>query len=163
MNKKVDTSGAKLIASNRKARHDYTILDEVEAGIVLHGSEVKSLREGQVQIADAYAHIVRNEMWLEGVHIAPYRFAVGVGAHDPMRSRKLLLHSEQIHRLQARMAKERLTLVPLSLRLKNGRVKVELGLAKGRQKADRRQAIAEKESQLEMRREQGRQNKGMNS
>ncbi|MEK7292153.1 MAG: SsrA-binding protein SmpB [Actinomycetota bacterium] len=161
MNKKSDSSGSQPIASNRKARHDYTILDVVEAGIVLHGSEVKSLRAGQVQIADAYAHIVRGEMWLEGVHIAPYSFAVGAGAHEPMRARKLLLHSEQIRRLQERMAKERLTLVPLSLHLKKGRVKVELGLAKGRQKADRRQAIAEKESQIEIRRAQGRQRKGM--
>ncbi|MEO8163128.1 MAG: SsrA-binding protein SmpB, partial [Ilumatobacteraceae bacterium] len=138
MNKKSDPSGSQLIASNRKARHGYSILDVVEAGIVLLGSEVKSLRAGQVQIADAYAHIVRGEMWLEGVHIAPYSFAVGAGSHDPMRPRKLLLHSEQIRRLQERMAKERLTLVALSLHLRKGRVKVELGLAKGRQKADRR-------------------------
>lgn len=161
MNKKSDNSGSQLIASNRKARHGYSILDVVEAGIVLLGSEVKSLRAGQVQIADAYAHIVRGEMWLEGVHIAPYSFAVGAGSHDPMRPRKLLLHTEQIRRLQERVAKERLTLVALSLHLRKGRVKVELGLAKGRQKADRRQAIAEKESQIEIRRAQGRQKKGM--
>ena len=99
-------------------------------------------------------------MWLEGVHVAVYRFSHGVGSHEPMRSRKLLLHREQIRRLQERMAKERLTLVPLSMLLKNGRVKVELALAKGRQKEDRRQAIAEKESKLEMRREAGRQRKG---
>ena len=161
MNKRSDASGSQLIASNRKARHGYSILDVVEAGIVLHGSEVKSLRAGQVQIADAYAHIVRGEMWLEGVHIAPYSFAVGAGSHDPMRPRKLLLHAEQIRRLQERVVKERLTLVALSLHLRKGRVKVELGLAKGRQKADRRQAIAEKESQIEIRRAQGRQKKGM--
>ena len=161
MNKKTNTSGSQLIASNRKARHAYTILDVVEAGIVLLGSEVKSLRAGQVQIADAYAHIVRGEMWLEGVNIAPYSYAVGAGSHDPMRPRKLLLHSEQIRRLQERVAKERLTLVALSLQLRKGRVKVELGLAKGRQKADRREAIAEKESQIEIRRAQGRQRKGM--
>ncbi len=161
MNKKSDNSGSQLIASNRKARHGYSILDVVEAGIVLLGSEVKSLRAGQVQIADAYAHIVRGEMWLEGVHIAPYSFAVGAGSHDPMRPRKLLLHTEQIRRLQERVAKERLTLVALSLHIRKGRVKVELGLAKGRQKADRRQAIAEKESQIEIRRAQGRQKKRM--
>ena len=161
MNKRSDASGSQLIASNRKARHGYSILDVVEAGIVLHGSEVKSLRAGQVQIADAYAHVVRGEMWLEGVHIAPYSFAVGAGSHDPMRPRKLLLHTEQIRRLQERVVKERLTLVALSLHLRKGRVKVELGLAKGRQKADRRQAIAEKESQIEIRRAQGRQKKGM--
>jgi len=100
-----------IIASNRKARHNYTIVDVIEAGIVLHGSEVKSLREGQVQIAEAYAHVVRGEMWLEGVHVAVYRFSHGVGSHEPMRSRKLLLHREQIRKLQERMAKERLTLV----------------------------------------------------
>ena len=149
-----------IIASNRKARHNYTIVDVIEAGIVLHGSEVKSLREGQVQIAEAYAHVVRGEMWLEGVHVAVYKFSHGVGSHEPMRSRKLLLHREQIKKLQERMSKERLTLVPLSMLLKNGRVKVELALAKGRQKEDRRQAIAEKESKLEMRREAGRQRKG---
>jgi SsrA-binding protein len=119
------------------------------------------LREGQVQIAEAYAHVVRGEMWLEGVHVAVYRFSHGVGSHEPLRSRKLLLHREQIRKLQERMAKERLTLVPLSMMLKKGRVKVELALAKGRQKEDRRQAIAEKESKLEMRREAGRQRKGM--
>ena len=109
---------------------------------------------------DVSAHVVRGEMWLEGVHVAVYRFSHGVGSHEPMRSRKLLLHREQIRKLQERMAKERLTLVPLSMLLKNGRVKVELALAKGRQKEDRRQAIAEKESKLEMRREAGRQRKG---
>jgi SsrA-binding protein len=152
--------GPEIIASNRKARHNYTIVDVIEAGIVLHGSEVKSLREGQVQIAEAYAHVVRGEMWLEGVHVAVYRFSHGVGSHEPMRSRKLLLHREQIRKLQERMAKERLTLVPLSMLLKDGRIKVELALAKGRQRQDRRQAIAEKESKLEMRREAGRQRKG---
>ena len=156
----VKKDSPEIIASNRKARHNYTIIDVIEAGIVLHGSEVKSLREGQVQIAEAYAHVIRGEMWLEGVHVAVYRFSHGVGSHEPMRSRKLLLHREQIRRLQERMAKERLTLVPLSMLLKNGRVKVELALAKGRQKEDRRQAIAEKESKLEMRREAGRQRKG---
>jgi SsrA-binding protein len=122
-----------LIASNRKARHDYTILDVVEAGIVLLGSEVKS--------------------------IAPYQFAVGMGSHEPVRRRKLLLHADQIRRLNERMAKERLTLVPLEVRFRRGRVKVDLALAKGRQKADRRQAIAKKESELEMRRAQGRARK----
>ncbi len=149
-----------LIASNRKARHDYTILDVVEAGIVLLGSEVKSARAGQVQLADAYAHVINGELWLEGMHIAPYHFAVGVGSHEPVRRRKLLLHADQIRRLNERMAKERLTLVPLEVRFRRGRVKVDLALAKGRQKADRRQAIAKKESELEMRRAQGRARKG---
>ena len=160
MNARERSDGSSLVASNRKARHDYAILDEVEAGIVLLGSEVQSARAGQVQLADAYAHVVRGEMWLEGMHIAPYSFAHGVGSHEPVRPRKLLLHTEQIRRLQERMQRERLTLVPLEVRFRKGRVKVDLGLAKGRQKADRRQAIAKKESELEMRRAQGRARKG---
>ena len=90
----------KPIASNRRARHHYEILDTVEAGIMLSGSEVKSLRLGQVQLADAYARVRRGEIWLDGVHIPPYQFAVGVGAHDPDRSRKLLLHRSQIDKLR---------------------------------------------------------------
>ena len=160
MNARERSDGSSLIASNRKARHDYTIVDEVEAGIVLLGSEVKSARAGQVQLADAYAHVVRGDMWLEGMHIAAYQFAVGVGSHEPVRPRKLLLHADQIRRLHERMQRERLTLVPLEVRFRKGRVKVDLGLAKGRQKADRRQAIAKKESELEMRRAQGRARKG---
>ena len=150
-----------ILASNRKARHDYAILDVVEAGIVLHGSEVKSLRGGQVQIADAYARIIDGEVWLDGVHIAPYQFAVGVGAHEPDRARKLLLHRTEIERLAERVARERLTLVPLSFRLVDGRVKVELALARGRQRQDKRQAIAERDSKREIERALGRQRKGM--
>jgi SsrA-binding protein len=150
-----------VLASNRKARHDYEILDVVEAGIVLHGSEVKSLRAGQVQLVDAYARIIDGEVWLDGVHIAPYRFAVGVGAHDPDRARKLLLHRSEIVRLRERIMKERLALVPLSLRLVDGRVKVELALARGRRKGDKRQTIAERDTQREIQRALGRQRKGM--
>jgi SsrA-binding protein len=150
-----------ILASNRKARHDYEILDVVEAGIVLLGSEVKSLRAGQVQLVDAYARILDGEMWLDGVHIAPYQFAVGVGAHDPDRPRKLLLHREEISRLGDRVARERLSLVPLSLKLLDGKVKVELALARGRRKGDKRQAIAERDVQREMQRALGRQRKGM--
>lgn len=149
------------LASNRKARHDYEILDVVEAGIVLLGSEVKSLRAGQVQLVDAYARILDGEMWLDGVHIAPYQFAVGVGAHDPDRARKLLLHRDEIDRLADRVARERLSLVPLSLKLLDGKVKVELALARGRRKGDKRQAIAERDVQREMQRALGRQRKGM--
>ena len=152
--------GTKLIASNRKARHDFAIVDVYEAGIVLQGSEVKSLREGAVQLADAYVRVDRGEASLEGVHIAPYQFAHGVGAHDPMRRRKLLLNKDEIERLAARMGQERLALVPLSLYFKDGRAKVELGLGKGRTKGDKRQAIAAKDAQREIDREVGRQRKG---
>lgn len=149
------------LATNRKARHDYEILDVVEAGIVLFGSEVKSLRAGQVQLVDAYARVIDNEIWLDGVHISPYRFAVGVGAHDPDRARKLLLNRQEIDRLHDRVARERLSLVPLALKLVDGRVKVELALARGRRKGDKRQVIAERDVQREMQRAIGRQRKGM--
>jgi SsrA-binding protein len=149
------------IASNRRARHDFSILETVEAGIELRGSEVKSLRLGNVQLADAYARVERGQIWLEGVHIAPYAFAHGVGSHDPDRRRRLLLHSEEISKLSDRIAQERLTLVPLSLYLKEGRVKVELGLAKGRTKGDKRQAIAERDADREIQKALGRQRKGI--
>lgn len=146
-------TGTSVLASNRKARHDFTIIDVVEAGIVLVGSEVKSLRSGQVQLVDAYARVIDNEVWLEGVHIAPYQFAVGVGAHDPDRPRKLLLHAAEIRRFRERIMKDRLTLVPLSIILRDGRVKVELALAQGRRKGDKRQAIAERDVKREIQRE----------
>lgn len=151
--------GTKTIASNRRVRHDYSVLDTVEAGIVLSGSEVKSLRHGLVQVADAFARYQSGEMWLEGMHISPYLFAQGFGAHDPNRRRKLLLHKDEIERLQARIAQEKLALVPLSLYFKEGRAKVELALGKGRQKSDKRQAIAERDSKQEIEREMGRRRK----
>lgn len=150
------------LASNRKARHDFSILEVFEAGIVLSGSEVKSLRTGQVQLADAYARIHNGELWLEGVHVAPYQFAHGVGAHDPNRPRKLLLHSAQIQTLAERVARERLTIVPLSIYLKDGRVKVEIALAKGKRREDKRQAIAKRDVEREIQRNLGRQEKGKN-
>jgi SsrA-binding protein len=154
-------SGTKLIASNRKARRDYTILDVVEAGLVLSGSEVKSLRSGHVQLTDAYARMRGGEVWMEGVHIAPYTFAVGVGAHDPDRPRKLLLHRGEIDRLKSQIDQERVALVPLALYFKDGRAKVELGIAKGRTKGDKRQAMAERDSKREIERALGRTRKGM--
>ena len=138
-------SDSKLIASNRKARHDYTILDVVEAGIVLQGSEVKSLRSGHVQLVDTYARFIDGELWLEGMHIAPYQFAHGVGAHDPNRPRKLLLNRSELARLSARVGQERLALVPLSLYFKDGRAKVELALAKGKNAADKRATIKDRD------------------
>jgi SsrA-binding protein len=154
-------SGTKLIASNRKARRDYTILDVVEAGLVLSGSEVKSLRSGHVQLTDAYARMRGGEVWMEGVHIAPYQFAVGVGAHDPDRPRKLLLHRGEIDRLKSQIDLERVALVPLALYFKDGRAKVELGIGKGRTKGDKRQAMAERDSKREIERALGRSRKGM--
>ena len=110
---------------------------------------------------DDYARVIDNEVWLDGVHISPYRFAVGVGAHDPDRARKLLLNRQEIDRLHDRVARERLSLVPLALKLVDGRVKVELALARGRRKGDKRQVIAERDVQREMQRAIGRQRKGM--
>jgi len=162
MAKRTDArDGTQPIAANRRARHDYRVLDTFEAGLVLQGSEVKSLRLGQVQLADAYARVAGDELWLEGVHIAPYQFSSGVGSHDPERRRKLLLHRDEIDRLSARIAQERLTLVPLRLYFRDGRAKVELGLAQGRLKGDRRQEIAERDSKREMERALGRARKGM--
>ena len=157
------TEGIQIIASNRKARFDYNVLDTFEAGIVLHGSEVKVLRLGHLQIADAYARVINGELWLDGVHIPPYAFAHGVGAHDPDRARKLLMKSGEISKIGARIAQERLSLVPLSFYFKDGRVKVELGLAQGRRKGDKRNAMAERDTQREMQKALGRQRKGMDA
>lgn len=156
-----DRAATTHVASNRKARHDYAILDTLEAGIVLNGSEVKSLRAGHVQLADGYARILRGEVWLDGVHIAPYAFAVGVGAHEPNRSRKLLLHSREIERWSSRVAQEHLALVPLELYFSDGRAKVTLALAKGRTKGDKRDALAERDSKREIETALGRERKGM--
>lgn len=150
----------KYIASNRKARFDYSILDVFETGIVLQGSEVKVLRMGHLQIADAYARVINGEIWLDGVHIPPYLFAHGVGAHNPDRPRKLLLHADEIAKIGARVGQERLSLVPLSFYFKDGRVKVELALAAGRRKSDKRNAMAERDTQREISRALGRQAKG---
>ena len=157
------TDGIKIIASNRKARFDYIVLDTFEAGIVLQGSEVKVLRLGHLQIADAYARVINGELWLDGVHIPPYAFAHGVGAHDPDRPRKLLMKSNEINKIAARIALERLSLVPLSFYFKDGRVKVELALAQGRRKGDKRNAMAERDTQREMQKSLGRQRKGMDA
>ncbi|MCU0270705.1 MAG: SsrA-binding protein SmpB [Acidimicrobiales bacterium] len=151
--------GTKLIASNRQARHDYEILETVEAGLVLRGSEVKALREAKAQVKEAYARIEGGEAWLLGMHISPWRTAAGFGSHDPDRRRKLLLHRDEIDRLRARVDQERLVLVPLALYFKDGRVKVDLALARPRRKGDRRDAIAKRDADLEARKAMGRQAK----
>ena len=151
--------GTKIIASNRRARHDYAISDSIEAGVSLLGSEVKSLREAQVQLADGYARFRNGELWLEGVAIAPYGFAVGFGAHEQDRPRKLLLHRAELKRLSDQVDRERVSIIPLSMYFKDGRVKVELGIGKGRTKADKRQSIAARDAQRDIEREIGRRNK----
>ena len=141
--------GTKPVASNRKARHDYDVLETFECGIALRGSEVKSLREGKIQLRDAYARIDGGEVWLHGVHVAPYAFAHGRDGHDPDRPRKLLLHRSEIDELTGRTQQESLTLVPLSVYFKDGRAKVELALARGRRRYDKRAAIAARDARRE--------------
>jgi SsrA-binding protein len=150
------TTGTKTIATNRSARRDYDVLETVEAGLVLKGSEVKSLRASHVQFADANVWITDGEAWLLGVRIQPWDTASGVFGHDPDRRRKLLLHRSEIERLRAKVAQDRLALVPLSLYFKDGRVKVEVALARGRRKADRREALAKRDAELEARRAMAR-------
>ncbi|MEM1334301.1 MAG: SsrA-binding protein SmpB [Actinomycetota bacterium] len=142
--------GTTLIASNKRARRDYDVLDTWEAGLVLTGSEVKSLREGNAQLADGFATTRRGEAWLDGIHIPPYTNAVGFGAHDPDRTRKLLLNRAEIDVLDRRTNGSGLTIVPLRLYWKQGRAKVELALAKGRTKGDKRATLAERDADLEM-------------
>jgi SsrA-binding protein len=141
--------GTKVVATNRKARHDYDVLDTFECGIALKGSEVKSLRDSKVQLKDSFARVQDGEMWLHGVHISPYGFASAYDAPDPERVRKLLLHRDEIDELMARTQQESLTLVPLSVYFKDGRAKVELALAKGRRRYDKRQAIAKRDADRE--------------
>jgi SsrA-binding protein len=146
------STGPRPVAQNRKARHDYDVLDTYEAGIVLVGSEVKSVREGKVQLRDAYARISDGEIWLHGVHVSPYAYANGFGAVDSDRSRKLLLHRRQIDELTHRTEQDALTLVPLSIYFKDGRAKVDLALARGRRNYDKRHAIADRDADMEARR-----------
>jgi SsrA-binding protein len=141
--------GDRRIAQNRRARHDYEVLETFECGIALQGGEVKSLRAGQVSLQDSYARVEGGELWLLGTHVAPYEYATGFGAFDPDRPRKLLLHRAQIDEIAGRVGRQSLTLVPLSLYLKDGRVKVELALARGRRLYDKRHAIATREAERE--------------
>ena len=139
------TTGEKLIADNRRARHEYHLLERVEAGLALTGSEVKSLRQGKATLQRAYADSRDGELWLVGLHIPPYEQA-SVAAPDPDRHRKLLLHRRQIDQLSSKVAERGLTLVPTRLYFKNGRVKVELALARGKELRDKRRDIADRES-----------------
>ncbi|MBI2569439.1 MAG: SsrA-binding protein SmpB [Candidatus Schekmanbacteria bacterium] len=143
--------GRKVIAQNRKAHFDYEITERIEAGICLTGTEVKSLREGKANLKDSYAQVRNGEMFLTGCHITPYRNGTHVN-HEAERERKLLLHKREIHRLAGKTIERGLTLVPLSLYFNNGRVKVELGLAQGLQKHDKREVMREREQKREVER-----------
>ena len=153
-------SGRKLIASNKKARHDYHIDDTYEAGLVLTGTEVKSLRAGRASLVDGYALIKDGEVWLQGVHIPEYTEGTWTN-HEPRRPRKLLLHSKEISRLIGKTRESGVTLVPLSLYFKDGRAKVEIALARGKRSYDKRQALAERQAGREIARAMGRRSKGM--
>jgi SsrA-binding protein len=145
------SNGRKLIAENRRARHEYHILDRVEAGVALTGTEVKSLRDGGGNLRDAYAVLRGGEMFLVGANIAPYRQG-NLQNHDPLRDRKLLLHRREIDQLGAKVAQRGMTLVPLSLYFSDGRVKLEIGLAKGKEGADKRHSMAERDAKRQMER-----------
>ena len=140
-----DDAPVKPIARNRKAWHNYTILDKWEAGIALCGTEVKSLRAGQVQMTDAYARIDEGEVHLLGLHISPYE-KTAHGNHEPTRTRKLLLHRREIRRLEAQVNERGRTLIPLTLYFKRGIAKVELGLVTGKRQFDKRDDIKERET-----------------
>jgi SsrA-binding protein len=140
-----------VVASNRRARHDYEVLDTFEAGIALLGPEVKSLRNGKASLTDGYALIRRGEVFLANVHVGPYEKAWRENA-DPRRERKLLLHRAEISRLEGRVAERGLTLIPLQLYFKHGRAKVELGLCRGKRRYDKRESIRQRETERDLQR-----------
>jgi len=139
----------KVVAQNRKARHDYFILETFEAGLVLAGSEIKSIRQGKANIREAYVRIEAGEAWLIGANIAAY-YPASRQNHDPLRPRKLLLGKKEIARLFEQVREKGLTIIPLQLHLKRGRAKIEIGVARGKKKYDKRQEIAERDARLEM-------------
>ena len=149
-----------MVAQNRKARHDYAILDTYEAGVVLTGTEVKSLRLGRASLVDGFATIDDGEVFLRNVHIPEYDQGSWTN-HEPRRTRKLLLHKAEIIRLIGKTKESGLTLVPLSLYFSEGKVKVEIGLARGKKSYDKRQDMAARDADREVRRALGRRNKGM--
>jgi SsrA-binding protein len=140
----------RTFAVNRRARYDYEILDSIEAGLSLLGTEIKAMREGRATIAEAFGKVEKGQMWLMNAHISPYS-AAGPESHDPTRPRKLLLHKEQIARLSKQVDERGLTLIPLRLYLKGHRAKVELALAKGRRRYDKRRAIIDRDREKEAR------------
>ena len=156
MSPKADPTGQKTVVSNRRARHDYEILERFETGIVLSGAEVKSLRGGHGSLAESFARVRDGEIWLEGMHIPPYAQAADKARYQPTRARKLLLHRKESERLVGKAAERGLTLVPMRVYFAHGLAKVELGLGRGKRQFEKRQAIAEREHRREMEREAGR-------
>lgn len=150
-----DAASTKLIAQNRRARHDYLIEDTIEAGLMLVGTEVKSCRNGKVSLTDSYAAVRDGEAWLLQCHISPYSHGNRAN-HDPLRPRKLLLHKAEVERLQAKVAQDGRTLVPLRLYFKHGLAKAEIAIARGKKTYDKRQATAQRDAERRMRQELGR-------
>lgn len=142
-------SGDRVVTQNRRAFHDYFIQEQLETGIVLSGTEIKSIREGKVTISEAYVRIQNGELWLIGSHITPYSHGSWTN-HDPDRPRKLLAHSREIAQLQRAVEAQGLTIVPLRIRLKNGKAKVDIGVAKGKKLWDKRQSAAERDAKRAM-------------
>ena len=152
-------TGKMLVSQNKKARHDYSIEDVFEAGMVLTGTEVKSLRAGRASLTDGYALYENGELWLRGIHIPEYDLGTWTN-HEPRRPRKLLMRKDEIRRIAGKVKDTGVTLVPLSLYFKDGYAKVEIAVARGRKSYDKRQAIAERESKREADRATGRRSKG---
>lgn len=152
MSPKADPAGQKTVVSNRRARRDYEILERIEAGLVLTGAEVKSLRGGHGSLAEAFGRVRGGEVWIEGFHIPPYERQMDKRDHDPVRPRKLLLHRREIERLIGKAAERGLALVPLRVYFTHGIAKMELGLGRGRRQFEKRQAIAEREHRREIER-----------
>ena len=143
--------GIKVITQNRKAFHDYFVEEKMECGIALFGTEVKSIRQGRVNLKESWAQIRKGEIWLEGMHVSPYEQG-NIFNRDPLRPRKLLLHRSEIRKLDGLVMRQGFTLIPLEMYFKDGRVKVQLGLCKGKQLHDKRDAAAQKDSDREIRR-----------
>ncbi len=152
MSKTKSSDGRMIIATNRKAQHDYFLEDQIEAGLVLVGSEIKSIRERRVNIREGYVQVQNGELWLINVHIADYKQAGPHYGHDPLRPRKLLLHRKEIERIISKTQEKGYTLIPTVLYLKRGRAKVEIALARGKKQYDKRQALAQRDSQRQIER-----------
>ncbi|MDQ7093093.1 SsrA-binding protein SmpB [Desulfosporosinus sp. PR] len=145
------SEGIKVVSENRKAFHDYFIEDRIEAGIILTGTEIKSIRNGRVNLKDSYAHLDNGEVWVYQMHISPYEQGNRFN-HDPLRPRKLLLHRSEISKLVGKIQQQGLTLIPIKIYLKKGLAKVELGVAQGKKNYDKRQALAEREGKRDIER-----------
>ena len=144
-------NGIRVIAQNRKAFHDYFVEEKIECGIALFGTEVKSIRQGKINLKESWAQVRKSEIWVEGMHISPYEQG-NIFNKDPLRPRKLLLHRREIFKLESQVLRQGYTLIPLEVYFNNGRVKIQLGLCKGKQLHDKRDSMAKKDSEREIQR-----------